>query len=789
MFKHYWKIAWRQFRNNILFSAINILGFVIGMTAACLIYLWVLDELTYEDMHPDADRIYRVVNVVWEGNRSEMNTRTVAPLSRYFRENFPQVEDATFYKMEDNRIYRYGEAYFEGDMAYVDTNFFDIFRFPVIEGNPALIKTQEYGVVISDRFAQKLFGKESAVGKEFYHDVMRTSIAYTVVAVVHLMPKTHFDFDVLANPYQNTMESYFLTRWKYPTSLVTYVKIRKDAGFTDRERMAMSRVWADRLHNKSRLLFQPLTDIHLHTDFPDTVKNQGNAMYIYIFTVLAFIVIFMGAFNFATLSTARASLRYKEIGVRKVCGAYRSTLMTQFLSESVILAVFSLLLALSFTELLLPLFNEITHKEITLGIDWKSLSFILLVILSVGCLSGIYPALFMSAQNPLLAFKGGRKNGKKGELIRSLVCVQFILAILLLFSTVMVYKQLYYIQHADLGVDRENIITVRSNLWYNVETFKQEVLANPKVLSVSMGMQIDNYWRRKGTGTNVTWIADGKTDSLYMRTIWVDGDFVKTYGLELIKGEVFSTDASGYWSGEYEFPVVLNETAWKAMGVKDPLGIQIKRDWGTGVVRGVVKDFHFEPLHRKIEPAFLIYSPESISSVSIKIAPDGMRETLQFIKEKYERFSPGKVFNYHFFEDMLERNYESERQQGIIFLVFTLIAIVIAVMGVFGLVVLAAQQRTKEIGIRKVNGAQTRGIVRLFCAEYLKWVMLALLIALPLGYVFAVSWLETFAYHTSCSWWVFAVVAVVILSVTLLTVMLQSYRAAIRNPIDSLRFE
>lgn len=790
MLKHYVKVALRLIKRSFLFSSINMLGFVFGMTAAFLIYLWIVDELTFEDFQKDADSIYRVVTVdkYDDGRLVKNGGGGSSALSHAFRSEFPQVEDATYFRGAGKRPFFCGDNKFEATVAYVDLTFFRFFSFPIVFGDPNRIHTEPSSVVISDRMARKLFGSENAVGKEFQGVFYGPVEYYKVVAVITVPRKSHIQADLFftGSEYFKGSNIVFGSSWEPATRSLVYVKMG-NTGMTYAERKRMSLLQKEHTGDDVYLMFQPLKEIHLHTDFEDLdVRNHGDQLLIWLFSVLALLVVFMGAFNFTTLSTARASLRFREIGARKVCGAKQRALMVQFLLESIVQAFISLILALALTELLLPFFNMLVDKDIRLGFSWEVLLFILFGILGIGALAGSYPALYMSSVNPLLAFKGGKISGKKGGFIKSLVCVQFFIAVLLVICTSVIFKQLYYMQHKDLGLDKENIISVKTNLWYEVDAFKREVLKNPNVRSVSMGTQIDNFMEGHDMETmrDFVWQTDDKEEKMKAAFLFVDGDFVKTYGIQVLQGEAMKSDFNAYWKLENRF-VMINETALKLMHVENPIGMETN----LGRIAAVVKDFNFSPLRKPILPVCISYIPEAMYSLHFKIAPENKQETIRFLKETYERMNPGYFFTYEFFEDALYRTYAPERQQGYISLIFTLIAIIIAMMGVFGLVSLSAQQRTKEIGIRKVNGAHTDRIVRMFCREYILRLAIAFVIACPVAYFLMHNWLAGFAFRTALSWWLFPLAGLVILLVTLLTVVGQCYRTASRNPLQSLRYE
>lgn len=798
MLRHYIKVALRLIRRSLLFSSINLMGFVLGLTAAFLIYLWVVDELTHDDCFRDGNRIYRVTELHREAG-GEVKESPYLPrvLAMDFRQKFPQVEDATSIKYGDRHSYGAGVGkIITADDVYVDSTFFRFFSFPVVEGVPQRINDDSKNVVLSADLARKFFGSTPAVGQKLTYSFgnIRNDV-YTVVAVVDIPRKSHIRFELA-----KSMDAFTWGNWKtFTESLHVYVKMKEGSAMFRSEAQAMSRLMADRGEKNVRLNFQPLHDIYLHTRFADpNVKQHGNLATVYLFIALAVLIIFMGAFNFTTLSTARASLRYKEVGVRKVTGAKRRVLIGQFLSEGMVQACIALLLALALTELTLPLFNRVMETDLRLEASWSVVFYMLFGIVGVGCLAGSYPAFYLSSVNPLLAFKGGRKTGRKGGLIRGLVCVQFVIALVLMLLTGIVFKQLHYMQNKDMGLDKENIVTIYTSLWYNVGEFKQELLRNPDIKGVSMSTDLGNFG--EGTsfkdGSKVEWTdVDGRIDSLRMVQLWADGDFVKTFGMELVKGKLMDSDFAQYWDFSKTKTVVINETAWRAMKVADPIGMEIRPE-GRRPLRivGVVKDFNFQSMREQIKPAYIWYNPEAVQYLYIKIAPERRQQTLAFIKEKFEEFAARddafiKDFSYQFFSDKLNQNYAREHQQGRMLLFFTVLAIVIAVMGVFGLVALSTEQRTKEIGIRKVNGAHSDRIVRMFCREYLVWVGIAFVVACPVGYWLMSNWLSEFAYQTPISWWLFLLAGLLTAAITLLTVIGQTWRKASQNPVESLRYE
>ena len=668
MLRHYIKVALRLIRRSLLFSSINLMGFVLGLTAAFLIYLWVVDELTHDDCFRDGSRIYRVTELRREaGGEIKESPRLPRTLAMDFRQKFPQVEDATAIKYGDQYSYEAeGGKKMTVTEVYVDSTFFRFFTFPVVEGTTQRINENPNNVVISAELARKFFGSGSAVGQKLTYSFGNSiNDVYTVVAVVDIPRKSHIRFEMAMS-----MEAYgrggVNINWNtFTESMHVYIKMKEGSAMLRSEAQAMSRLLADRGEKNVRLGFQPLRDIYLHTRFADPdVKQHGNLATVYLFIALAVLVIFMGAFNFTTLSTARASLRYKEVGVRKVTGAKRRVLIGQFLSEGMMQACIALVLAMALTELTLPLFNRVMETDLRLEASWSVVLYMLFGIVGVGCLAGSYPAFYLSSVNPLLAFKGGRKTGRKGGLIRGLVCVQFVIALVLMLLTGIVFKQLHYMQNKDMGLDKENIVCIYTSLWYNVGDFKQELLRNPDIKGVSMSSPIENF----GEGTNfkdgskVEWTdVDGRTDSLRMVQLWADGDFVKTFSMQLVKGKLMDDDFNNYWDQGETKTAVINETAWRAMKVADPIGMEIRSEWGMPLrIVGVVKDFNFQSMREQIKPAYIWYNPEALSYLYIKIAPERRQQTLAFIKEKFEEFAKRddafiKDFSYQFFSDKLNR--------------------------------------------------------------------------------------------------------------------------------------
>jgi len=794
MLKHYWKVLSRNLIKNPVYSAINITGFTIGITCSLLIYLWVIDEITFEESHPDAKRISRVLTLKKEGNDIVKTPITAMPLAKALKDDFPQIENATFILYESSMPVKWKGKKFEVIPGYTDDNFFDVFSgFEFIEGNKETAFKTTGSVVISEEMAAKLFGKESALGNILESEKIDKQILM-VSGVVRIPRKSHIDFDVLQLATHNGYLINYHYEWQSSSPLCTYVQIHPNAKFDQASKNHLANYLKEHIPTSDKLLFQPITDIHLHTDyefFRD--QNLGSPRYVLAYSVLAFLVLIIAALNFMTLTTARATQRAKEVAVKKVCGSVKRQLILQYSLESIIQTFIALMLGLILLQVFLPWFNALTNKDILLKIDIPLVLSILALCLLAGIISGLYPAFYLSAISPLRAFRKGTQTGSKAGFFKILVTFQFIISIGLIICTGYIHKQLLYIRNKDLGFNKENIIIIPTGLWYGVNDYKQEILNNPNVInaSASMSSPVDFFW----TNHDVSWEGKQTSDTVAMTEVFVDEDFADTYGLEIIKGDFIQTEFAEYWRvGEdslenksaFSFPTVINETAWNTLGFDDPIGKRINNKY---LIVGIVKDFHFKPLQEKVMPLFMSYNPEACFCVNIKIRPENMSQTIAYIQETYEKFRPERGFSYGFFEDELAEKYETEQRQGTIFLYFTILSILISSLGVLGLAIFSADWRTKEIGVRKVFGGSLSRILILLISDFSKWIIIAFALVCPLAWYIIQQWAQSFVYRTEISWWIFVLSGLLVYLVAILTTVWVSFRAAARNPVESLRNE
>jgi putative ABC transport system permease protein len=529
--------------------------------------------------------------------------------------------------------------------------------------------------------------------------------------------------------------------------------------------------------------FQSLKDIHLNTDFTYwNDHNPGNPHYVYLFSILAILIVLMGTFNFMTISTAQAAKRTKEVAVRKVNGGNQNELMGQFYFETLIHVCIAMLLALVLTHFFLSFLNSFTHKEMTLNFSTKFWIMAGLSLVCVCLVAGSYSALYLSSYSPVMIFKRGNSTGRKTGFIRLMVVVQFVISISLIICTLVVFRQLSYITNKDLGIDRENIITTRCGLWYNVETFKQEVMRNPNVLSVSMSFFTPESFSFEMK--NVTWEGKITQDTVQMNMAMIDGDFAKTYGLQVVSGELLKTSNDDFWNNKGG-GAMINETAARMMGMDNPVGKTINNQRIVAVVR----DFHFRSLKEPVLPLIMTYSMEAVVNINFKLAPGNQQSTISFIKETYERMRPGTTFEYRYFKDQIAELYQTENQLGVLFLIFTFLSLIIACLGILGLTAISTEQRTKEIGLRKIAGASVTSIMLLLNKNYATWIAIAFIIAVPPTAILMNHWLQVFAYHIPLSWWIFLLAGLITLTIAIATISWLCFKAARQNPVNLLRDE
>ncbi len=799
MFKNYLKIAFRNIKRHKGYSFINIAGLSVGLTCCILILLYVKYELSYDKYHENADNIYRVVmkqpGNVYMGN--EWFNVGPGGLKSTLMEEYPEVVYSTRAKRNEGDIYYNNSLFEERTIFFIDPGFLKIFSFPLISGDPETVVKDPFSMLITQRIAKKYFGNEDPVGKIINVD---KNYDFKVTGILKNCPKnSHFRFDILAS--FNSLYSIirggknFIETWNRGNSVWnTYIQLTENYNARDLESKFPAMVKKYRGENsKGEFHLQPLISIHLHSNINGEIEANGDIRYIYLFSAIAFFIMLIACLNYMNLATARAASRFKEIGIRKVIGAGRRQLIRQFLGESMIFTIAALLISLILVSLLLPSFGSFINKNLEFNFysDHLLLLYLICVALIVGLISGSYPALFMSALKPVNVIKGSMTTGsvrKRSSAFRnSLVVVQFVISIVMIISTLTVYRQLNFIKNSNLGFTKNHIITGYlhdRNLRENLEPFKNYLSQYPQILDVYVNGDLPltilshNYAEWEG-------LTEGETGPLtYIG--FVNYNFLDFFNIELIKGRNFSkeftTDASQ--------AIILNETAARATGWENPIGKKFSV-YGYGIVIGVFKDFHNTSLHLKVEPMALRLTESNNSSgnFAIKISSYDIPRTLAFIESNFKKYFPGYAFNYSFLDEKIDRMYRSEQRLGQIFNYFTLIAIFISCLGLFGLASFTTEQRTREIGIRKVLGAPISGIIMLISREFVKWVLAANVLAIPIAYIAMNKWLHIFAYRTHIGIWTFVISVTMALMIALISVSYQSVKAAAANPVDSLRYE
>ncbi|MVN22649.1 ABC transporter permease [Mucilaginibacter arboris] len=808
MLKNYFKIAWRNLARNIRFSLINIFGLAIGIATCLLIMLFVQNELSYDRYNDKADRIVRVVfRGKMNGGGEIKEANVMPPVAQTLKKDFPEVTDAT--RIRDYGMPRitYGNKTFKEDaFAFVDANFFQIFTIPLIKGNAATALLQPNTAVISKEVAKKYFGNENPIGKVLLFKDQNAAL--TVTGLIDEVPaNSHFHFGVFASMIslpeakdQIWMASNFFTylllqkdydyrklEAKLPNEVDKYIgpQLQKSMGVTISQFRKSG--------NNIGLFLQPLTDIHLHSDLTGDMQPHGDIQYVYIFSAVAVFMLLIACINFMNLSTAGASKRAKEVGIRKVMGSDKKQLITQFFLESFLLTGVAMFIALGLVYLALPVFNNIAGQN--LGLQLKNNIWIVpcLVLFSLftGVLAGSYPAFFLSSFNPINVLKGRFISGKRSTGLRSgLVVFQFFISISLIIGTVIVYKQLSYIQHKKLGYNKDQVIVVEGTYWLgkDQEVFKQQLLQDPRVISVSASGYLP---AGNSYGNNFLIYADNNSAQLVNTLRYeVDDNYIPTLSMQLFYGRNFSKQY-----GTDSLAIIINETAAKTFSWnQNAIGHTLTRQDNYGKkftyhVIGIVKDFHFKSLHELITPLVMTMSNNDNSNIIIKAKGKDMQGLLSSTKNKWDNLTTQSPFTYSFLDDRYNNTYKAEQNTGLILGIFAGLTIFVACLGLFGLATFIAEQRTKEIGIRKVLGANVASVVSLLSKDFVKLVFIAFLIASPIAWLVMNKWLQYFAYRIQISWWTFFIAAIGALLIALLTISFRAIKAALANPVNSLRSE
>ena len=806
MFKNYLRITVRNLVKNKLYSLVNIFGLAIGIACFILISLFVKDELTYDSFNTKADRIFRVNAHYKIGDNRFNMANSPMPLGKVLVDEYPEIEKSVRMIKRDLVYVKKGDDYLkEKNFFFADSTLFEIFTIDFVEGNYKKALTEPNSIVITTRTAEKYFPGQNPIGKRI---MLSDGMEFLVKGIVKPIPNnSSFEFDFVAsfnslsvsgetNWFGEFAHTYILTRKGVPEKQLNdkiYSVAEKHVGPIIKSAFGVSYQEFINNGNDFSFVFVPLSKIHLYSEVFNEFKETGDINTIYLFSAIAIFILLIACINFINLATARSTRRANEIGVRKVLGSNKIQLVKQFLSESIIFSFIAVIISVMIVELAQPYFNELTDKGLLLNIFGSPFVIPALILFSfvVGTIAGLYPALLLASFKPIAVLKSGTSvNNTKGGLRKGLVVFQFATSIILFIGTFVIYSQMKYIKSKNLGFNKDQVLVIHNvnDLGTQQSAFADAVRENANILNASLSRGLQNYnltaniFRKEG---------ESKVNHTLV-TLAVDYNYLDTYKLKMKSGRYFSRDF-----GTDTLGIILNEAAVKKMNYAgDPLNSRLLFNLGDGsrsrkyTVIGVVKDFNLQSLKEKIRPAALIIiRNNSAAFLSVKLSTKDIQNSIKFISEKWKEFGQSKPLEYSFFDDNFGELYRSEIQSNKVFTIFALLAIIIACLGLFGLTAFTAEQRTKEIGIRKILGATIPNIVTMLSKEFLILVVLANLIAWPAAYFIMNKWLEDFAYKVQIGMSVFLIAALAVLAIAIITVSFQAIKAAIANPIKSLRYE
>ncbi|MCE7053107.1 ABC transporter permease [Algoriphagus sp. AGSA1] len=804
MWKNYLKIAYRNLLKKKVYSFINIIGLGIGMACCVLIFMFVQDELSYDTYHEKGDRIFRVIHGAAQENvEPDLSTFWVwgnAPIGPALQLDFPEIEKVVQFSGRADILFTVGEETQQEDgVFFMDSTVFDVFSWELLEGDPKTALVAPFSVVLTESTARKYFGNEEALGK-----TMKGSEAagrsnpgdYTVTGIMKDLPSnSHFKFNTLLSlsTFKQSRPDVF-DAWGY-VDTYTYFLVNDQfdkANFDARVPDFIERRNGDNGYGYT-IAIEPLKNVYLRTDALRQPGDTGSLSNIYVFSIIGLFILAIAMINFMNLSTARSMERAKEVGIRKSIGADRRSLIFQFLGESLIIVVLAAVVGIILTTIAMPLMNDMTGKvfEISRIVNWQTIPAFLVIMLVIGLLAGSYPALVLSGFRPVMILKGINKSDARGVNFRKgLVVFQFSLSIALIAGTIIVYTQMSHLLDKDMGFDKEHMVVVDYNYDEQVNnvssSLESELEKNPAILSVAFSRSVPGSHFPNAYTTLET--LDGEMVGQAQPVFQVGLDFIDHYGLELVAGRSYSRD----YPSDSTSALVINEAAARQYGYSNPADIIGKKfdQWGrAGEVIGVVKDFNYISLHNTVEALTLPFEAYASRYMSLKVTGEDLPATLSQIEGVWKQLAPHRPFIYSFLDEDFNKQYESDFRFRQIFTAFSVLAILIACLGLLGLATYTAEQRTKEIGIRKVLGANIGSIVGLLSKDFIKLVLIAIVIATPLAWYAMNKWLEGFAYQVSIHWWIFLVSGVLAVIVALVTISFQSVKAALMNPVNSLKSE
>lgn len=802
MIQNYFKIAFRSLIKNKGFTFINVLGLALGLATCLLIVFYVFDELSYDKYNTKADRIYRINTDIKFGGNSSSYAVSAPQLAAALKNNFPEVEQSVrMIQSMGTRFKKGSEHINENKVAYADASIFDVFTLPLISGDAKSALVEPHTIVISERAAQKYFNRTDVIGENLF--LVNENSNFKVTAVMRNMPEqSHFNFDYLLS--MPSLASSRDSNWNN-FSFNTYILFKK--GDHTNFEAKLNRLIIQHLGagNYARLIksgsyikanLTPLTNIHLQSNRQYELGSNSSLTYVYIFSAIASFILLIACINFMNLSTARSANRAREVGVRKVLGSSRRSLMAQFISESLLVTLFATIIAILVAWVLLPLFNQMSGKNLTVSTQLLGWLFpaLIVIITVVGLLAGSYPAFYLSGFKPIEVLKGRLSAGFKGSNFRNfLVVLQFSVSVFLIIGTLVIYNQLNFIQHKNLGFNRDQVLVIKNtDVLDNAKLLKEQIKQIPGVSNATLSGFVPTGSLRAPNSMFTNKIPDPK-NALFTEIWPVDEDYLNTMGMGLEKGRNFSvkliTDSGS---------IIINETAARMAGYySSPLNHKLYMvtadNRGKNVVKeynviGVLKDFNFSSLRDNVTPIVMILGQDK-GALSVKMGTENITQDLARIESTWNRLSPNLRLEYSFMNDDFNTAYSFEQRTGKLFLSFTVLALIIACLGLFGLSAYAAEQRQREIGIRKVLGANLINVVTLLSKDFIKLVITAILIATPLAYLAMRHWLQGFAYRENIQWWVIVATGFGAIAIAFITISFQSVKAALSNTAESLRSE
>ena len=794
MIKNYFKIAFRNILRHKVFSFINILGLAVGMTACFLIFLYVQFETSYDNFHSKADRIYRIVADVKTPSETITTGLTTDPVAVYVKKDFPEVEASVRVGGDGLLVHKGNVKFQEKNTVIADSSLFDVFDFPLVYGDKHTALKEPMSIVLSQSAAKKYFGNSNPLGQQV--QLSGAAINATITGIMKDIPEnSQIKADMFVSMsshkqiYGNPTSDSEWTNHNYYTYIL--LKPHTNAKALEAKFPAFMETHhgedARKLQMQDYLSLEPLRDVYLKSKRDGFEKGSINN--VRIFSIVAIFILLIACINFINLTTARSTERAKEVGIRKVVGAARLQLTWQFIGESVTICLLAFGLSVLLCSLLMPAFNQLAGKTIATSIFTNPIYIIVLFLLSVciGVIAGFYPSLVLSSFKPVSVLKGRFTSGTRGLILRKgLVVFQFTISIILIVGTIVVYNQLNYMRNQDLGFSKEQTIVINTNFDKNKDAFKQSLSSVPGVISTSYSSSVPGGGHSSAYSEMEN--KAGETQKTNLDLYFVDFNYIRQYQFKIVAGRVFSTD----FKTDSSQAMVINESAARSLGYtspKDAVGRNFSQWDRKGKIIGVLKDFHYKSLQQQIQPLVMRYEKWAFGLISIKVSSANLASTIKAIESKWNSIIPNRPFDYNFLDDSFNKQYRAEDRFGNLFFNFAVFAIFISCLGLLGLASYSTIQRTKEIGVRKVLGASVSSIINLLSVEFIKLVLIAFIIASPIGWFGMNIWLKDFAYRTSITWWVFASAGLAAIIIAFATISFQAIKAALMNPVKSLRTE